>query len=176
MTKQHAISMRVSTKRQDPQGRHVAGARLQGATPAISTGANLKRLPEIRIEDLRRGEKRRVHAVLAAQRLAGWVELRADEPEIAELKLQPWATAVGRLVDADGDPRGHIDLVPEPWYDLKFETDSQGRFRMEGLVPGVPIDIWVSPLPSAMTGKIARGLVLAAGEVKDLGDVKEANP
>jgi hypothetical protein len=54
-----------------------------------------------------------------------------------------------------------------------IETDTQGRFRIEGLIPGLPLDIWASPEPAYFSGKIVKGLVLAAGEVKDLGDVKE---
>ena len=59
-------------------------------------------------------------------------------------------------------------------YERHYTTDSSGRFRIEGLVPGLPQGIWVSPKTGFLSGKFVKGLVLALGEVKDLGDVREA--
>ena len=33
------------------------------------------------------------------------------EEGIAELKLQPWGTLIGRLVDEDGGARAKVDMV-----------------------------------------------------------------
>jgi RNA polymerase sigma factor (sigma-70 family) len=159
----------------DAEGRPVAGARIQGHH-RVSNWSQPQAKAEFRVEAMRRGEMRRVHALLEERQLAGWVEVRADGQGTVELKLLPWATAVGRLVDGDGEPRAHIDLHARPGYDHPFQTDSHGRFHMEGLVPGLPMEVWVSPMGGFLSGKIAKGQVLAAGEIKDLGDVKEGRP
>ncbi len=156
----------------DPQGQPVAGARIRTKLD-LEYWTPPQEGAEFRVECLRRREKRQVLALLEDRKLGGWVELNADEPAVTELKLRPWATAIGRVVEDDGDPRQQLDLVPRPWIERRIETDSQGRFRIDRLIPGMPIEIWVSPQTGYLSGKIAKRLVLAAGEVKDLGDVKE---
>ncbi|MFI5456242.1 MAG: M56 family metallopeptidase [Isosphaerales bacterium] len=156
----------------DPDGRPVARSRVQGHI-RFSNWSPPQETPEFQVRGLRRGEKRRLHAVLEERKLAGGVDFLAEDKGTVELKLQSWATAVGRLIEDDGVPRARVDLVPDPRYEQNFQTDSFGRFRIEGLIPGVPIEIRVSPRPHSLEGRIVKGLVLAAGEVKDLGDVKE---
>ena len=107
------------------------------------------------------------------RKLAGYIEIKANEPGNAELKLQPWATLYGRLVDLAGTPRGGVDLVQ---FDREWKpviTDSQGRFRIDGLVPGKGVEVLVSPMSGTVSGTLAKGLVVKPGEVKDLGDVRE---
>ncbi len=157
----------------DPQGRLTSGSRISGLFNANGWSPP-QEAAEFRIEGLRRGETRRVQALLEGRSLAGWAEFRADGKETVELKLQPWATVVGRLVDNHGDPRVNVDLIGQRDDERHiFKTDSQGRFRIEGFAPGVPFEIWVSPMSGYISGKIAKGQVLAADETKDLGDVVE---
>jgi beta-lactamase regulating signal transducer with metallopeptidase domain len=156
----------------DPDGRPTARATLQGHT-IFSGWSQPQGTPEFQIKGVRRGEKRRVFARLEERRLAGWIEIFAGVRDVATLKLQPWATVVGRLVDDDGTAREHVDLVPGLFFDKTSATDSLGRFRIEGLVPGTPHDLWFSPKTRYLSGKFAKGLTLAPGEVKDMGDVKE---
>ena len=65
------------------------------------------------------------------------------------MTLQPWGTVVGRVVDEEGKPRTDVEIFstirerPDPERgDLedKPTVDAQGRFRIEGLVPGVKYD------------------------------------
>ncbi len=156
----------------DPDGRPVVGARIQGQS-RVSNWSKPRETAEFRVEGLRRGETRRMHARLDDRRLAGWVEFLADGQDTVELKLQPWATVEGRLVDDHGDPRSNVDLVVDPGYERNTVTDSHGRFRMDGLVPGLPIKIWASPMGGFLSGRIDRSQVLKPGEINDLGDVKE---
>jgi hypothetical protein len=130
--------------------------------------------PEFRIEGLRRGEKRRVLAMHEDRKLCGWLDIVAGERETATLRLQPWAAVVGRLVDDDGMPRERVDLVPDDHYERRIVTDSAGHFRVDGLIPGIPQDVWISPRTSFLSGKLVKKLVLAPGEIKALGDVKES--
>ena len=156
----------------DPDGRPAAHAALQGHT-VFSGWSQPQGTPEFQIKGLRSGEKRRVFARLEERQLAGWIDIVAGDRDVVTLKLQPWATVVGRLVDDDGTPREHVDLVSGFHFEQTSTTDSTGRFRIEGLVPGTPHDLWVSPKARYLSGKFAKGLALASGEVKDLGDVKE---
>jgi beta-lactamase regulating signal transducer with metallopeptidase domain len=157
----------------DPDGHPVAHAMIQGNT-LFSDWGSPQGTPEFQIEGLRRGEKRRVFARLKDRKFAGWLDVVAGEHEVDTLRLQPWATVLGRLVEEDGTPREHVDLVLDLFFEQASTTDSSGRFRIEGLIPGTPHDFWVSPKPAYLSGKFAKGLVLAPGELKDLGDVKEA--
>ncbi len=157
----------------DPLGRPTSGARISGLIHA-NYWSPPQEAAEFRVEGLRRGEMRRVRALLEGRRLAGWAEFRADGKGTVELKLQPWATVVGRLVDNHGDPRVNVDLIGLPDDHRQIiKTDSQGRFRIEGFAPGLPIEIEVSPMSGYISGKIAKGQILAADETKDLGDVVE---
>jgi RNA polymerase sigma factor (sigma-70 family) len=94
-------------------------------------------------------------------------ELRGDRTEPLAIKLQPCGSASGRLVDGDG--------VPVPGWrmilmarGLEATTDKDGRFRLEGLVPGQQNDIRTSTLSFPVF------VVVKPSEHKDLGDVNKA--
>jgi hypothetical protein len=92
-------------------------------------------------------------------------------PEPLTVKLEPAATLTGRLIDAGGLPRAGASL-PVVWSDKHFDvsfphlpagarSDALGRFRVEGLVPGLRYSL-----------RGARGSFSAGpGETKDLGDL-----
>jgi RNA polymerase sigma factor (sigma-70 family) len=99
------------------------------------------------------------------KRLAGSVVVRGDEKEPVTVKLMPWATVSGRLLDEDGQPikntalwftevpRGKVGAPraldvglhvvarfagkpnPDP------VTDADGRFKVEGLLPGLKYNL-----------------------------------
>ena len=82
-----------------------------------------------------------------ARKLVGCLVARGDEGESYTVRLQPWATLIGRLVDAQGNPRPDVQLFTSDWQEALgdpargllptgLKTDKQGRFRVEGLVPG----------------------------------------
>jgi hypothetical protein len=52
---------------------------------------------------------------------------------------------------------------------------SDGRFRVEGLVPGLKYGATASD-QKALFGELFRDLTVAPGEVKDLGDLKVVPP
>jgi Carboxypeptidase regulatory-like domain len=99
-------------------------------------------------------------------------ELRGDAAEPLTVKLQPCGSASGRIVYPDGQP--------VPGLRLEFQangtsgglqetaTDKEGRFRVEGLVPGLEYELVPSryaPLPLAKVS-------VEPGKQKDMGDVK----
>jgi hypothetical protein len=106
--------------------------------------------------------------------------LNGDEKESLTVKLQPCGTIVGRVVDDERKPRTDVEIFstirerPDPERgDLRQKptVDSQGRFRIEGLVPGVKYDA-LGHSPVKPSGTILRGVQVAPGEVKDIGDIK----
>jgi hypothetical protein len=137
------------------------------------------------------------------RKLAGSVVVRGDEKEPVTVKLQPWATVSGRLLGAGGKPIRNARLafteVPvcrpgrprslavglhvidhsayKPRQDP--QTDAEGRFRVESLVPGLQYNLALYDADGAVdfsdikwTGLAFSNLVLKPGETKDLGDVR----
>jgi hypothetical protein len=126
------------------------------------------------------------------KKLATAVLVKGDEPEGFTARLQPAATVTGRLIDEDGIPldgRGIIsDILPgqlnlsQAWGVLFYaKSDKDGRFRMEGIVPGVRVDAHIDrsskPLNNRTFGDVVFDqLTLKPGEVRDLGDIRVSDP
>jgi RNA polymerase sigma factor (sigma-70 family) len=138
--------------------------------------------------------------VHADKKLAGSVVVRGDETKPIEVKLQPWATVSGRLLDAKGNPIPNATLaftevpVRKPGQAMSLNTglhvithiagqpsldprtDEQGRFRVERLVPGLKYNLALYEARGAeqtkWQGLVFDKLILKAGETKELGDVK----
>jgi hypothetical protein len=159
----------------DPEGRPLAGARIQGLYH-FGGWSRPQKTAELRLEGLQPKEARRLMAVHGGHKLAGMVTVRADQEGIVDLKLQPWATVVGRLTDEDGQARAKVDVVLSARSREPVTTDSQGRFRLEGLTPGKAATILVRKDEISSSGIIAKDLVLGSGELKDLGEVHEKRP
>ena len=118
------------------------------------------------------------------RKLVGFLLARGDEAEPYTVRLQPWGTIAGRLIDADGRPRPSAELMSTDWGAAMndpargilpmIKADAQGRFRVEGLVPGQ------SYTGSAVGeeaqkkgfGVVIDRVVLKPGETRDLGDVR----
>jgi RNA polymerase sigma factor (sigma-70 family) len=116
----------------------------------------------------------------AGRKLAGSLRLKGDETGKLTVKLQPWGTVVGRILDEDGNPRTNLELFTPyrdrsnlefGWIKGRFTVDAQGRFRIEGLVPGLKYDV-SGFLSNRVEGIVFKNLQIAPGEVKDLGDIK----
>ena len=57
------------------------------------------------------------------------------------------------------------------WPDLSPTLDRNGRFGIQGLIPGVRYDV-ASRTGNTILGEICSGLTLRPGESRDLGKVK----
>jgi RNA polymerase sigma factor (sigma-70 family) len=116
------------------------------------------------------------------RKLAGSLRLKGGETAELRVKLQPWGTVIGRVVDEEGEPQPGVEIfstirnIPDPESgDLlnRPTADAQGRFRIEGLVPGVKYDAWGdAPHKATDWKRILKGVQVGPGEVKDLGDIK----
>jgi RNA polymerase sigma factor (sigma-70 family) len=126
------------------------------------------------------GEARTLSFVHAGHKLVGHVVVRGTEKGPLTVRMQPWGTLTGRLVDADGKPhsgvkvRLHYPTLPppgmQPW-DKPAETDRDGRFRVEGLLPGLRHELSLEGA-TVLDGKALKGLSTSAGEVKDVGTIR----
>jgi hypothetical protein len=115
------------------------------------------------------------------KKLAAVVVATGDEKGPLTVRLQPAGTVTGRLVDDDGRPRHDVQIEVRyaegqfgrrsfnPF--LKAAPGDDGRFQIDGLIPGVAYDL--SPRTGdAPLDPVAAGLRLQSGEARDLGDVK----
>ena len=123
----------------------------------------------------------------AGRKLIGSIYLKGDETGPLTLRLQPYGTITGRIIDDDGQPSGGLRLFTTDgvWPPRPAEqgilpagdndgihTGRDGRFRVEGLVPGLKY----GGSAAEGRGEVFRDGTVASGEVKDLGDLKPTLP
>jgi hypothetical protein len=115
------------------------------------------------------------------KKLAAVVVARGDERGPLTVRLQPAGTVTGRLLDDDGQPRRGVRINDRyadgqfgPGYYFPFLNSSlgdDGRFRIEGLIPGVAYNLGARS-DLSFFGDFATGLKLEPGETRGLGDVR----
>jgi len=108
-------------------------------------------------------------------------ELPGEKDGPLTVKLQPCGAAFGRMVDRDGKPVAgmRLNFAAVVWAGTvgappqSVTTDKEGRFRVEGLVPGYgyPVTGLAPGVKSEQAPDIWEVLV-REGEQKDLGDVQ----
>jgi RNA polymerase sigma factor (sigma-70 family) len=108
--------------------------------------------------------------------LVGTVQPPKQNGGAVVVKLQPGATATGRLIGADGKPRADVEVALSfrtkgwrAWRDYlprTAKTDTEGRFRIEAL--SVDLEYRLKDA----TGEAEFGDGLRSGATKDLGDVR----
>jgi hypothetical protein len=166
-----------------PDGKPLAGARpfgLRSYGQGIWANEALK-AADFTVYGLKIAEPRKLIFVDEGLKLAGSCVVRGDEPEPITVKLESWATVTGRLVTSDGLPRTDVDFYfargfkPDMTLGIPpkrdYHPDKDGRFRIEGLVPGLRYGMSAS-IGSMSVGDVFGDLILKPGETKDLGDVE----
>ena len=144
---------------------------------------------------------RKIYVATKDLKFAGMTELKGKQDGKVVVRLQSAGTASGRLVNDDGDPiegmrLWHVTPAVEPdaaqfsvpplppnvghSSNALYETDSEGRFEIDGLVPGVDYFLKafdrVEPGQRQMKGgAFESSFSVKSGESKDLGDVKLAD-
>jgi hypothetical protein len=162
-----------------PDGEPLAGVTAEGE------GAEATKAPGVMtVSGLNPSRPKRFHLHHAGRKLVGFLLARGDEPEPYTVRLQPWGTIAGRLVDAQGQPRPKAELMSTDWGEAMndpargilptIRTDDQGRFRVEGLVPGQSYNGNAVGEEAAKRGfgVVIDRVVLRPGETRDLGDVR----
>jgi hypothetical protein len=167
----------------DPEGRPIGGTTAFGLMDLYPPHMSPQASPTFEIRALDATRPRRVTVTHAGRKLAGSVYLKGDETGPLTVRLLPWGTITGRVLDGDGAPRPNVvlretddmlfDWPAEPYglFPQNNRTGDDGRFRIEGLVAGLKYAATVHG-PVAKSDALFRDLTVAPGEVKDLGDVK----
>lgn len=146
---------------------------------------------EFVVGGLRDGEERRIVFRHEKLRLGAVVEVGKHSKSPVTVKLRPYATITGRLVNKSGQPiakaryaaitagttaklqesRGQRSaLKHRPVVSGEGETDADGRFRIDEIIPGHKCELAAGE-PGSRLPRALKQLSLRSGESRDLGDV-----
>ena len=175
----------------DPDGKPIGGTKASGIGDLFSDLEYDQESPTIEIHALDPSRPRHVTITHAGRKLIGSVYLKGNEIGPLTVRLQPWGTITGRVIDDEGKPRvglqimnlgplstGRFDPVPMSEEGVLSESPQlgrDGRFRIEGLVPGLKYGASASE-GYMFQGDVFREVTVTPGEVKDLGDLKLIPP
>jgi hypothetical protein len=163
----------------DPNGQPLASARVMGLT-ATSRSYEYLEGPSFEITQMRPHEVRPVVFVHDQKKLGRILTVHAGETGPLDVRLEPWGSIKGRLVDKNGQSvaNGLIDLLIENvGLESGLSTDGKGRFQGP-LVPRARYSFGRSPQggipgrPATYLGEVT----VESGQEKDVGDVSYDNP
>jgi RNA polymerase sigma factor (sigma-70 family) len=179
----------------DADGRPVRGATAWGLklrnTPrgAARTGEQVLETEGFTATGIDRHQPCTLSFLHRERKLIGQVAVRPEDKDPLTVWLQPWGTLTGRLVDADGKPLAgakiYLEYPHSPDAGMAppqaFSTGHDGRFRVEGLLPGLKHELILAGGPAKPPERPSRpapqkqeklqGLSARSGEVKELGDI-----
>jgi RNA polymerase sigma factor (sigma-70 family) len=153
----------------------------------------------VQVHGLLPGEPRVIVLVHPEKQLAKVHKVSADDKEPLTIRLETTGALAGRVLDANGKPwaglkvkaafriaeleqargegKNFKDLPRDLLYDYQAwdnretTTDNDGRFRLEGLVPGLKYDLEVN---DGQVRELTReSLSVESGKVNDLGELKK---
>jgi RNA polymerase sigma factor (sigma-70 family) len=166
-----------------PDGKPLAGARVSGLKDMVYWENDALAGAAFEARGLPADKPRLLQFVHESQRLAGSLLVGPDDKGPLTVKLGPWGTLTGRVMTPDGDPLTDVEvasangIVPDPAlgsFRNRIRPDKEGRFRIEGLIPGLKYNL--SVLKGYYGLQIVNGkskdLTIAAGETKDLGEIR----
>ncbi|WP_435021780.1 sigma-70 family RNA polymerase sigma factor [Tundrisphaera sp. TA3] len=175
----------------DPEGRPVGETTVKGLGELFATSPSDQQASRFEVHALDPSKPRRVVAAREGRKLIGSALLRGDEAGPVTIQLQPWGTVVGRIVDDEGKPRKGMfigsptgstnphpetdDILPGSDWNQGIWVGDDGRFRVERLVPGLRYNADARANMDS-PGDLFVNLIVAPGEVKDLGDLKVQPP
>ena len=175
----------------DPEGKPVGHSIVSGLTDLFSNAEYEQDSPTIEVHALDPSKPRRVTMTHAERKLVGSIYLKGDETGPSTVRLQPWGTITGRVIDDEGHPRRGLRLnnlgglfperpaeegiLPRSTSGPGIRLGRDGEFRIEGLVPGLKYGANTTEGPNGRDA-IFQDVTVAPGEVKDLGNLKVAPP
>jgi protocatechuate 3,4-dioxygenase beta subunit len=172
-----------------PDGKPLSGVMVLGLTAVWPRPTTLKSAA-FTVHALDAHETREVFFVHRERKLAARVTVRSDGKDAVTVRLEPWGTLTGRILDEEGQPLAGVDLYlafphstifrPVTWW-VPYQgevvrTDREGRFEAQGLTPGATFRVSAASkmkyLSLTGTGVPLDQLSVGAGEKKDLGDLR----
>jgi RNA polymerase sigma factor (sigma-70 family) len=118
------------------------------------------------------------------RKLIGYVVVHGNERQPVTVGLRQWGELTGRLVDDAGKPLANVRVslkhpdLPQPGmrpWDEAVRIDLDGRFRVEGLLPGLDHELILAHSNKKdivlSAGEALTKLKAGEGKVKDLGNV-----
>jgi hypothetical protein len=174
----------------DPEGRPVVGVQTTGLTYHPWDREPKLRAATVPITGLHPDRARRITFVKEDRKLIGFLLARGDGDAPYTVRMRPWGTVTGRVVNEQGQPQPQATLSagtirefaahddPTAGIFPIVTTDEHGRFRAERLVPGqsYSANIYVGVAPGRPGGIAFEGLKVAPGKVRDLGDLRVTPP
>jgi RNA polymerase sigma factor (sigma-70 family) len=171
----------VNVQVRGPDGKPLEGVRAYGQFARDWRWSHELLSAEFSVYGLEPGQGRTLFLQHEGRNLVGRYEIKGDEHGPIAVTLQPAASVTGKVVDDNGRPLGHGAIMltfrrekggplETHWRDVR--TDAEGKFRIDGLLPGMIYSATVQPPNSAYRRSIFEALTLKAGESKDVGTVK----
>jgi len=133
-------------------------------------------------------DTRPVAFVHEGKHFAGFTEVGWSTPEPVQVRLQPWGTVSGRLVDSEGLPCAEFGIQPkinlknrlrktriDHWEQRVF-TGANGMFRVDGLIPGQAYRLVFENANGNETDQGVDVVPMKPGETRDLGEIKAVIP
>jgi hypothetical protein len=174
-----------------PDGRPVGGTKVKGMSDLFLTSPVPQVSARFKVHALAPGHPRRVVVMHEGRKLIGSALLKGDEEGPVVVKLAAWGSVSGRILDDEGRPRKGMflmspdgsankhpetdDILPGSDWNNGIRADDDGRFAVEGLVPGLHYSA-TSRSGFEVPGTLFKDVVVAPGEAKDLGDLKVQPP
>ncbi len=164
----------------DPEDRPIAGTVGSGLAAIGFWGDRPLESADFEVTGLDPRRPRRLVLSHEGRKLVGSALLLGNEVGPLIVRLQPWGVVTGRVVDEEGLPRTKLELMSTapPAFDpdrgflrRRFPLDGEGRFRVDGLVPGLIHEAYALERNIQIIGKVFGDLRVGPGESKDLGDV-----
>ncbi|MEX0679502.1 MAG: hypothetical protein WD063_20680 [Pirellulales bacterium] len=166
----------------DPSGKPLSGAMFAGENQMLAWRLPALEGPSFTVRNLEPNKPRRLHFYHTDRQLAGSMLLEGNETGPLSVRLEPWGTVMGRVLQSNGEPADKVTLLgalfsgqppaapgllPDPH---NRQTDDEGRFKIGGLAAGIPYALSASRRGTIL-GTVIEELQVAAGETKDLGDL-----
>lgn len=168
----------------DPEGKPLSGARVRGLEDRPVWTSEPLKSAAFEVRALAPDQQRILIFHHEGRKLVGLLELKATGAGPHQVKLQRWGTATGRVVDAEGHPISDARLdgfgiqSREQKKNLdvpgRLTSDKDGRFRIEGLIPGERYEFWLEKGMAYV--KAFESLTVGSNETKDLGDIRVILP
>jgi RNA polymerase sigma factor (sigma-70 family) len=174
-----------------PDGTPLGETRVKGQQELFQSSPVPQTSPHFTVYALDPSRPRRVIVMHEGRKLIGTVFLKGDEVGPIVIKLQPWGSVAGRILDDEGRPRKGMfigspggsenkhpethDILPGSDWNQGVRVGDDGRFRVEGLVPGLKYSATARAGFEAF-GDLFVDVTVAPGEARDLGDLKVQPP